>query len=234
MTANKQQGNLLIFFAIIIAALIIGGALIWTRGGKNTNLSSSSSQVLSNSNPLDTIKSLKPDDTPTLGSPDAPIIMAIFSDFQCHFCKSFFENVKPALMEKYVKPGKIKMVFLDFPFLSEESNWAAQAARCANDQGKYWDYAEKLHSVQTGHDASVFGKENLKTIARNMSLDINKFNECFDSQKYFKNIQENVALAEKLEVDGTPTAFINGQKIDGAQSLDIYEKVIDNELQNLK
>ncbi len=227
MTGKKQNGNILIFWAIVIAAVIIGGALLWTRGSKTASSLFSAKQSVSQKDPL---QNFNFKDYPNEGNPAAPLTMLVFSDFQCHFCKLFAQTIKPALVEKYVKPGRLKIVHLDFPFLGQESGWAAQAAQCANDQRKYWDYTDKLHEIQTGHDPTVFSKKNLIDIAQGLSLDIDQFNQCLDLGKYLQKIQNSFELGEKLGVDGTPTVFINKQRIDGVQPLEVFEKTIEEEL----
>lgn len=220
---QNQKGSVLIFWAIIIAALIIGGALLWTRQNGKTDLSSKNTQANS-------LKTFNLSDYPTIGNPSAKITVAVFADFQCHFCKLFDQTVKPALVEKYAKNGQIKLVTLDFPFLGEASGWAAQAAHCAGDQKKYWEYADKLHNVQEGHDSSVFARNNLSDMAQALSLNMDEFNQCLDSGKYLQKIKDSLELGKKLGVDGTPTIFINEQRIDGAQPLSVFEKAIEEEL----
>lgn len=227
MTNKKQNGDILIFWAIVIAALIIGGALLWTRGDKTASLFSVKQSE--SASKKDLLQDFNFKDYPIMGNPTAPLTMLIFSDFQCHFCKLFAQTIKPTLVEKYVKTSQLKIIHLDFPFLSQESGWAAQAAQCANDQNKYWNYTDELHKIQAGHDPTVFSRKNLVDIARELSMDIGQFNQCLDSEKYMQKIQNSFELGKKMGVDGTPTVFINKQKIDGAQPLEVFEKAIEEE-----
>lgn len=169
-------------------------------------------------------------DNPVLGESDAPVTMVVFGDYQCHFHKKFSTETRPQIEEKYVKNGKVKIVFRDFAFVGDESNWAAEAANCAFDQGKYVEYAEKLYQIQKGHDPTAFSQDNLKKLAKDLSLDTNQFNQCFDSGKYVQEVKEDFEEAKELGVSGTPTVFINGRKLAGAQPFKEFEKIIEEEL----
>src|SRR3989344_3996477 len=215
-----MKGNLYIFTAIIIAGLIIGGAVLLRQSPKEKIPSS----------PAPLIAPENESGYPVLGNPGAGVAMTVFSDFQCHFCKTFSQTIEPAIIEKYVKTGKIKIVFRDFAFLGEESNWAAEAAHCANEQGKYFDYVEKLHSVQKGHDTSAFSRELLKNFGRDLGLNTSRFNECFDSRRYSQAVKDSFEKGVKTGVKGTPTVFINSQIIDGVQPLNVYEEAIEREI----
>lgn len=223
-----NRGNFSIFLAIIISGIIIAGAIFWTRSDKN--LTSPAAPISSDAPSGVSLTGFNSDDYPMLGNPAAPVAMTVFSDFQCHFCKTFSQTIEPLIIEKYVKPGKVKIVYRDFAFLSEESNWAAEAAHCANEQRKYWDYVERLHSVQPGHDQSAFSRDNLKKLAQDLGLDTSQFNQCFDSSKYVRRVKNSFEEGVKVGVKGTPTVFINNQLIDGVQPLSTYEEAIEREL----
>ena len=125
-----MKGNLYIFTAIIIAGLIIGGAVL-LRQSPEEKIPSSPAPLIAPENESG---------YPVLGNPGAGVAMTVFSDFQCHFCKTFSQTIEPAIIEKYVKTGKIKIVFRDFAFLGEESFRAAEAARCAREPGEFLEY----------------------------------------------------------------------------------------------
>lgn len=227
---KQGKGNLSIFLAIIIAGLAIAAAIFLTRSDKTEEKNNSPSLTGSISSDTASVDFQNEQDYPTLGNLEAAVTMTIFSDFQCHFCKTFSQTIKPAIIEKYVKTGKVKIIMRDFAFLSQESNWAAEAAHCANEQEKYWDYIEKLHSVQGGHDQSAFSRDNLKKIAQELGLDLAQFNQCFDSGKYSQKVKDSFEEGAKMGVTGTPTVFINNQLIDGVQPLSAYEEAIEKEL----
>lgn len=165
-----------------------------------------------------------------LGNPDAPVTIVEFSDFQCPFCGRFFQAVLPQIIEKYVKTGKVKFVYRDFAFLGEESQWAAEAAECAHEQGKFWEYHDYLFNHQQGENQDAFSKANLKRFAEAVGLDMAMFNGCFDSQKYQDEVRKDSSDGRRLGVSGTPTNFINGKAVVGALPFEEFEKMIEAEL----
>jgi len=119
------------------------------------------------------------------------------------------------LEEKYVKTGQIKLVYRHMAFLGDESQWAAEASECAGDQGKFWEYHDKLFTSQNGENQGAFSKDNLKKFAADLKLDTAKFNQCLDSNQFTDKIKKATQDAQQLGVQGTPTVFINGIYITG-------------------
>lgn len=105
-----------------------------------------------------------------LGSSEAPVTVIEYSDFQCPFCGKFFKETEQTLMDSYIKEGKIRFVHRDFAFLGNESTVAAEAARCAGDQGKFWEYHDYLYNHQNGENRGNFSNINLKSFANNLGL----------------------------------------------------------------
>jgi protein-disulfide isomerase len=164
------------------------------------------------------------DGFPSLGAADAPITLVEFADFQCPYCRQWEQQTYQPLLAAY--PGKLRIVFRDFPLTSIHPNAmpAAEAAQCANEQGKFWAYHDKL-----------FGGENLgddvyKQYAQDLGLDMTRFNDCVANHKYAKAIQADSDFAVNLGVNSTPTFFINGLAVVGAQPLSAFTGVIDKEL----
>jgi len=148
-----------------------------------------------------------------------------FSDFQCPFCKRFHDDTYDALRQKY--GDKIHFVYRDFPLTSihPEAMKAAEAADCANEQGKFWEMHDLIFSTQ----ASI-GVANSKQLAQQLGLDTDKFNQCLDSDKYAQEIQADLSDGNTYGVSGTPTFFINGVRVVGAQPLAAFTTIIDQEL----
>ncbi len=113
-------------------------------------------------------------------------------------------------------------------FIGPESGWAAEAAECANEQGKFWDYANYVLTHQAGENVGAFSKENLKGFAQKVTLDMAKFNACFDSGKYAQMAQSENAQGQSRGVRATPTFFVNGQKIEGLLSAQQFGQLIDS------
>ena len=164
--------------------------------------------------------------SPYIGNSSAKIVIVDFSDFECPYCGKFFRGAFKDINERYVKTGKAVFVYKNFPLeMHTHSRKAAEASLCANEQGRFWDYHDKLFSNQ---DALTVN--DLKIYARELSLDTNKFNDCLDSGKIGPIIENEIKEGKDYGVSGTPTIFINGIKIVGAQPFDIFKRTIEEEL----
>ena len=172
------------------------------------------------------------DDDPILGDAKAKVLMIEFGDYQCPSCRMFWREVEPRLKKEYIDTGKVKLVFRDFPIVQihPESILAAMAADCANDQGKYWQYHDKVFREQDkGEDGLVrFKAADLKKWAKDIGLDATAFNGCVDSQKYRDEVARDKADGDAVGIQGTPTFFINGHVIGGAQPYPVFKKLIDD------
>ena len=163
-----------------------------------------------------------------IGDPNAPVTIIEFADFQCPYCGRFFAETKPQIDEQYMQSGKVRFAYFNFAFLGPESNWAAEAAECAADQDKFWEYHDKLYDSQSGENQGAFNKDNLKQFAEELGLDASAFNECLDSGKYSQLVQDESSLASSIGVRSTSTFLINGQAVVGAQPYEIFQQTIDS------
>jgi protein-disulfide isomerase len=171
------------------------------------------------------------------GSTSAPVTLIDFSDLQCHLCNRFVKATEPQINSTYVQTGKVVFVFLHLPNRGSDSFPAALAAQCTNDQGKFWQYHNLLYENQGPIDSGWASRDNLKKFASQISgLDVQKFNSCFDSQKYNTLVDNDVALAHSLGFTQTPSFIIvkndgsNPQKIEGPQPFPAFRFLIDKEL----
>ncbi|MBI4034913.1 MAG: DsbA family protein [Candidatus Chisholmbacteria bacterium] len=167
----------------------------------------------------------------TQGEEGARVTMVEFTDYQCPFCKRAFEQTYPELVKKYIDAGKMRYVVRDLPLsFHQNAKPAALAARCAGEQGKYWQMHDQLFKNQDQWvNLSQLG-ETFKSYARQLGLNQNQFGSCFDEEKYNGVIEADLALANQLGATGTPTFFINGRSLVGAQPLAAFESVIEEEL----
>jgi len=164
---------------------------------------------------------------PLMGNKDAKVKVVEFADFQCPFCKQWFSTVESNLVSDYVKTNKIAFYWRDYPFLGQESNYSASAARCANEQGKFWEFHDYLYNNQGQENSGTFSKDNLKKFAVTLGLNTDQFNSCLDADKYSKDYQTDLADGQKAGVNGTPTVFVNGVAIVGAQPYTAFKQAID-------
>jgi protein-disulfide isomerase len=161
---------------------------------------------------------------PSIGPANAPITIVEFSDFECPFCRQWQQQTYQPLMAAY--PGKIRIVYRDFPLtgLHPDAFPAAEAAQCANAQNAFWAYHDKLFSTDTLGDAVY------KQYAQDLSLDMTKFDDCLTNHTFQSYVQANSDFATKTGINSTPTFFINGLAVIGAQPIDVFKQVIDKEL----
>jgi protein-disulfide isomerase len=171
------------------------------------------------------------DDDPMLGSPNAKVLIIEFGDYQCPSCRMFWKDVEPRLKKEYIDTGKVKLVFRDFPLtgIHPEALLAAMAVDCAADQEKYWQYHDKVFREQynKGDDVIRFKAADLKKWAKDAGLEPAKFDQCLDSEKYKNEVMKDRADGEAAGIQGTPTFFINGRVMGGAQQYLEYKKLID-------
>ncbi len=144
-----------------------------------------------------------------LGFPEAPVEVWDFSDFHCPHCRTFALGPAQQLIEEYVKPGKVRLVYKHFIVL--RSYQAANASECAAEQGKFWAYHDYLFTKQESD--APFTPEELKQYANDLGLDMNAFSQCVDSGKYMDVVLQEMEEGRALGVRGTPTIFVNGQLI---------------------
>lgn len=163
------------------------------------------------------------DDDPMEGKADAPVTIVEFSDFQCPFCGRFYLDTYTQIKKDYVDTGKVKFIYRDYPLsFHPNAKPAALAAGCANEQGKFWQFHDKLFTNQASLSA-----ENYKLWAKDLGMDTKKFNDCFDKQKYDAEIQKDFADGQAAGVTGTPAFFVNGRFISGAQPYANFKTAID-------
>jgi protein-disulfide isomerase len=165
------------------------------------------------------------DDDYVLGPADAPITIVEFSDYECPFCIKFHGEVLGRLLEVY--GGEIQFVYRDFPLTSLHPNafTAALAANCAGEQGRYYEYHDALFSGRYGLGAGAY-----EQYAAELGLDIGLFNACYESNKYEGEVQADFDFAAQLGVRSTPTFFINGIAVVGAQPFEVFQQLIEAEL----
>lgn len=177
---------------------------------------------------------------PSLGPDNAPVVIVEYSDYQCPFCAKWYREVFKPLLEAY--PGKIRIVYRNYPLsFHQNASTAAEAALCAWDQDAYWEFHNKLFESPTilnNEEGTVLDQATYNQFASDLGLDVKPFEKCMSDHKYEKLILEDVNYANSLPRDfngepavgGTPTFFINGQRLGGAYPLEDFKRIIDAEL----
>lgn len=227
-SGGRESSPYLIPGAIIVAGLIIGVTIIYTSSSKT--VPSTGTAAVGAASPKVTVPADLAGSAPSLGNPDAPVTIVEFGDFQCPFCGRFFQTTEKQIIEQYVKTGKARFVYRDFAFLGPESEWAANGAECANEQGKFWQYHDYLYNHQQGENEGAFSKDKLKSFARAVGLNAQQFDSCFDGDKYLEAVRRDTEEGRGAGVSGTPATFVNGRLIQGAVPFAQFQEVIEEEL----
>ena len=169
--------------------------------------------------------------SPILGDSNAPITILEWGDYQCTYCYKFHQNTLNVISEDFVKDGKVRIVFKDFPLNGPDSQLAAQASYCAEDQGKYWEYHDELYKNWGGERTGWITRDSLERFANTVHLDITEFDECLDSEKYHQRVTELHEFGKEIGIDATPSFLIFNDekviKIRGNQPLEVFLKTFD-------
>jgi protein-disulfide isomerase len=211
---KKQLRDRLIIISIISLVAIIAATLLITA-----NL------------PINPDRIVKPEiyerpatDGMAVGNPNAPVMVEEFSDFKCIHCRNFWEEAEKRLIDDYVAQGLVYFRYTPMSFLSPESFKAAEAAYCAMDQGKFWEY----HDYIFANFGVELSDPMLRGFARELNLDTGAFDRCYNNGQYRQQVLDDVRYANGKGVTSTPTFEVNGQLVDRVSLFDI----IDEELQN--
>ncbi len=157
---------------------------------------------------------------PSVGPSDAPIVLIEFSDFGCSFCAKWHQETYQNLMAAY--PEQIRFVYRDVPF---RAFTASEAAQCARQQDAFWAYHDKLFGYEYG-----LSDEAYLLYAKELNLDMNDFTACLSEHRYQAMIERDLDAARELGINSTPTFFINGIQLVGAQPIEVFKQIIDSEL----
>jgi protein-disulfide isomerase len=172
---------------------------------------------------------------PSLGARDAKVTIVEFSDYQCPFCGRYATQTMPQLLDEYVKTGKVRYVFRNYPLaqLHPSAEKAAEASACAGDQGKFWEVHDRFFKNQ-----QALGPKEMANHAAALGMDVTKFQQCLDSGKYTSAVKDDIAEGQKFNVRGTPSFFFGTEMRDsklkavkflsGAVPLQNFKEVIDN------
>lgn len=136
----------------------------------------------------------------------------------------------PQLIEKYAGTGHVKFVWHDFAWIGEESRLAAQGARCAGREGMFWGFHDMLYANQRGYNQGQFSAANLKRYAADLGLNTDAFGACLDAAEDVGTIRSDLAAARAAGITATPLFIINGERVAGPQSVELFSEIIDAKL----
>jgi len=244
------------FNGLIIGVIILVGVAAFFAGSYTSNLNSNQIseedleaviaklelRILQNQLPTkqpNLTTEISVDNDPIIGNPDAPITIIEFSDFQCPFCARFYSQTLPLIHEEYIEPGKVKLVFRDYPIQSIHPNAvpAAVASECANEQGKFKEMHDMLFEKQNewSSQETTVALSLFSQYATKIQLEQEVFDSCLTSGKYIEEIKKDLDDGRDYGVSGTPGFFVGNDQIGyvelkGAQPFDSFKKIIDSQL----
>jgi protein-disulfide isomerase len=202
----------------IMIGVLVGGVLSEYGVDSNNSEKLTSTKLIENGSPF-------------MGSINAPITIVEWGDYQCTFCYKFHQNTLNIINEDFIKTGKIKIIFKDFPLNGVDSKLAAEASYCAQDQEKYWKYHDELFKNWGGERTGWITRESLDKFAETVDLDLKKFNKCLDDHKYENKVDLLYEFGKEIGIDATPSFLVfNDQKmikIRGNQPLEVFLKTFD-------
>jgi protein-disulfide isomerase len=174
--------------------------------------------------------------SPMIGNPSSPISILEWGDYQCTFCYRFHTSSFNVILDEYINSGRANFIFKDFPLNGPDSVFAAEAAYCAEDQGKYWQYHDELYTNWGGEKTGWITVDSLNEFATTVDLEIDEFNSCINEHKYRQRVLELEKFGKEIGIDATPSFLIFNDekiiKIRGNQPVDVFRKAIE-ELEQL-
>lgn len=240
-TSNSKKKSFSNIFTRRIFLIVIFGIGINTISFFQLNYNDYNSVIAQeinndNNNEL-SIENLIKSGSPMLGNPNAPVTILDFSDFQCPNCGRHVKNTEPILNETYIQTGKASLVYKYFPVVGFDSMNPALAGQCSHEQGKFWQFHQLLFANQKPIDSGWVSKDNLKNFASQIpGLDLQKFSECLDSERYKNHINKDLEMAKKFQLRATPSFIIvnndgtDPEILTGAHPFPSFAAIIDNKL----
>ncbi len=209
--------------AIVIAAVLISATLLFTRGG-------ASNGALPTPDDSKPVKIELKENDHILGNKDAKVTMFEFSDFQCPFCRVFEQDAYQQIKKNYIDTGKVKVIYRHYPLdFHPQAKLAAEASECAAEQGKFWEMHDKMFVEQQkkGQGTITFTAQDVNRWAGAIGIKVPQFSACVAANKYDQRINDDITFGNSVGVSGTPTFFINGIRLVGAQPYVSFQATLD-------
>ncbi len=221
--------------AILVAAAMVSGSILYIGGAVSGTAVIKDAQQPVAQESAAPVKVADPStlfgtDDASVGNANAKVTIVEFSDFQCPFCRSFYNDTFLQLKKDYIDTGKVRFIYRYYPLpFHDMAKPTALAAACANEQGKFWQFHDKAFVEQgkKGTGTVAYTLNDLKSWAAQVGVNTAQFNGCLDSAKYQAKVDADTAAGSAAGVNGTPSFFINGQLLVGAQPLSQFKTLID-------
>jgi protein-disulfide isomerase len=241
VSSGPRKRDMFLPISILVAAVMVGGAIVFAtlyKGGGaappvggvgNNNVVAATSTA---ANPAAAM-TLGPRDA-ILGNASAAVTLIEYGDYQCPYCVQFFSETQPQIVQNYVNTGKVRVVFRDFAFLGAESTAAANAAQCAEDQGKLWAYHDALYSAKLADDNNGGSEDDgfytnveFLKLAQQVGLNIPTFTSCINNNTDANMVAQEKGAAANAGINSTPSFIVNGTTISGAQPYSVFQAALD-------
>jgi protein-disulfide isomerase len=218
--AKQKRQDTWVIVIISIVALAIIGLIVFA------NLPKAAAPVDTTAKPGATVEtSAKPmENGLSMGDPNAPVKVVEFADFVCPYCQLYWKNTEPTIISDYIATNKVYYTYTPMAFLGQESVIAAEAALCANDQGKFWEYRDVVLSHYTGENVGDYTQDSLTQFAKSLNLDIDTFTSCLTSGEKQQDITDANTYASGQGVNYTPAFMVNGKVY---SSSEVQQAIVD-------
>jgi protein-disulfide isomerase len=209
-----RSPTLLVSLAAVVAALVVILAVTAGRSSPSPGSSGPGAAAVPVTPPASPIPATVPRNGRTLGSPTAKVVLDTWEDFQCPGCGNFSRSIAPVIIERYVATGQLRLTFHDYAFIGQESLDAASAARCADRQGRFWDYQAWLFANQNGENKGWFSRARLAAIGEAVGLDMAAWSTCYDSGAERAAVTAETQSGVSAGITSTPTLILDGTVVD--------------------
>lgn len=222
--APRGRSSMAPFYAVVgvVALAGIGWLLYQSMGGGGKPVTAPVPVVMDQAR-LNRVQGV------SAGRADAPVVIYEFADFQCPACGQFASLVAPLIKERLVQPGKVRYVYYDFPIIDAHRNafLAARAGRCANEQGRFWEFHDVIYGQQPNWSTEADPSDLFVEYGVRAGAEEGRFEECLRSDKYAKEVSESMELGKSLGVGGTPTLIVNGRRLGSTPRFAELEQMVD-------
>jgi protein-disulfide isomerase len=217
---KQQQQRMTTLLGIAAVALLVVALLVVPSLLRNKNVTKPTE-----------VKARPQASANSMGDPEAPVKIVEYSDFQCPYCKQFSVETEQQLIDAYIATGKVHFTYVPFgpagQWIGPESEAAANAAFCAGDQNKFWEYHDYLFANQTGENIGDFVQSRLLTFGQSVGLDMAKFRSCVTGDQFITQLTQGLVQGKQAGVGGTPSFTINGKLIEGAVPFTTFQTEIE-------
>jgi len=244
---QKEKRDMFLPISILIAAVMVGGAIVFATLYKGGSVAPAAPAAGAGTAGNPTAAAPTTANTTAamalgsrdaiLGNPNAKVTLIEYGDYQCPFCVQFFNQTEPQIIQNYVNNGKVRVVFRDFAFLGNESDLAANASQCAEDQNKLWAYHDALYAAKFADDSKggteddgFYTTTELIKIGQQVGLTMSTFTSCVNNNTDANLVAQEKTAASAAGINSTPSFLINGQSLTGAQPYATFQQALDSAL----